>query len=253
MRQLLIESILLSLGGAVLGLLFAQWNHRHDLSHMPADVAKFVAGWKTIRLDTNAFLFAIGISASERNFVGHRAFPAQFANECDRHAERRRARRDDRAADVTVCARALVVAEVTLALVLLVGAGLLVRSFQGLLNVNENYSPATLLTMNMSLPDTQYATRRQRLNFQEQVQRAHRDNSGNSGVSAGDACSLRGRRRNRHRDFTIEGRPLTRREDSRDAIVETASRELFPRDEYRATRRTLSDRLRRRGLRRRSR
>ena len=63
-RQLLVESILLSLGGAALGLFFAQWNIDMILSHMPADVAKFVAGWKTIRLDANAFLFAIGISVA---------------------------------------------------------------------------------------------------------------------------------------------------------------------------------------------
>ncbi|MBV8515679.1 MAG: ABC transporter permease, partial [Acidobacteria bacterium] len=49
-RQLLVESILLSLGGAILGLFFAQWNIDMILAHMPADVAKFVAGWKTIRL-----------------------------------------------------------------------------------------------------------------------------------------------------------------------------------------------------------
>jgi putative ABC transport system permease protein len=63
-RQLLVESILLSLGGAILGLFFAQWNLDMILAHMPADVAKFVAGWKTIRLDANAFLFAIGISVA---------------------------------------------------------------------------------------------------------------------------------------------------------------------------------------------
>src|SRR3984885_15225874 len=43
-RQLLIESVLLSLAGAILGLFFAQWSIDMILSHMPADVAKFVAG-----------------------------------------------------------------------------------------------------------------------------------------------------------------------------------------------------------------
>ena len=56
-----------------------------------------------------------------------------------------------------------------MALVLLVGAGLLVRSFQGLLQVNEHYEPETLLTMNLTLPETQYAQPSQRLNFHEQV------------------------------------------------------------------------------------
>ena len=62
MRQLLIESVLLSLGGAALGLVIAQWDLSMILSHMPPDVAKFVAGWKTIRLDAGAFLFTLAIS-----------------------------------------------------------------------------------------------------------------------------------------------------------------------------------------------
>jgi len=63
-RQLLTESILLSLGGAALGLLIAQWALSVILSHMPADVSKFVAGWKTISLDTNAFLFTLAIAVA---------------------------------------------------------------------------------------------------------------------------------------------------------------------------------------------
>src|ERR1700736_6964219 len=48
-RQLLIESLLLSLAGRALGLFFAQWDIELILAHMPPDVAKYVAGWKTIR------------------------------------------------------------------------------------------------------------------------------------------------------------------------------------------------------------
>src|SRR5260370_29953216 len=61
-RQLLIESVMLSLGGAALGLFFAQWDIQMILAHMPPDVARFVAGWKTIRLDANAFLFTLVIA-----------------------------------------------------------------------------------------------------------------------------------------------------------------------------------------------
>src|SRR6267378_5818482 len=61
-RQLLIESIMLSLAGAAVGLFLAQWDIQMILAHMPADVARFVAGWKTIRLDANAFLFALAIA-----------------------------------------------------------------------------------------------------------------------------------------------------------------------------------------------
>ncbi len=122
---------------------------------------------------------------------------------------------------------ALVVAEVTLALVLLIGAGLLVRSFQGLLSVNESYSPETLLTMNLTLPDTQYGKASERLSFHEQVQQRLAAIPGVqtaalvSRVPYADGGGIS------TRDFSVEGRPLTRRDESRDAIVETTSPSYF--------------------------
>jgi putative ABC transport system permease protein len=122
---------------------------------------------------------------------------------------------------------ALVIAEVSLALVLLVGAGLLVRSFQGLLSVNESYGPQTLLTMNMNLPQTQYGKAPERLNFHEQVQQRLAAIPGVKSSAlvsyvpyseGGGIGTL---------DFSIEGRPLTRRGESREAIVETASPNYF--------------------------
>ncbi|MGC1904952.1 MAG: ABC transporter permease [Candidatus Acidiferrum sp.] len=225
-RQLLIESILLSIGGAALGLLIAQWNIDMIVSHMPPDVAKYVAGWKTIRLDTNAFLFAIGVSLASGilsgiapSLLSSRTNVTGTLKEGGRGATMSRGRHRLRGA--------LVVAEVTLALVLLVGAGLLVRSFQGLLNVNENYSPATLLTMNMSLPDTQYATPAARLNFQEQVQRRIATIPGIQASALATHVPYADGGGIGTDDFTIEGRPLTRREDSREAILETASASYF--------------------------
>jgi len=54
-RQLLIESIMLSLAGAALGLFLPNGTSQMILAHMPPDVARFVAGWKTIRLDAMRF------------------------------------------------------------------------------------------------------------------------------------------------------------------------------------------------------
>jgi putative ABC transport system permease protein len=225
-RQLLIESILLAMAGAVLGLLLAQWDIDMILAHMPPDVAKFVAGWKTIRLDSNAFLFALAVSLASGvlsgiapSLLSSRTNVAGTLKEGGRGSTMSRGRHRLRAA--------LVVAEVTLALVLLVGGGLLVRSFQGLLSVNESYAPETLLTMNMTLPETQYGKAPERLNFHEQVQQrlaaipgvqtaalvSHVPYADGGGVGT--------------HDFSIEGRPLTRRDESRDAIIETTSPSYF--------------------------
>jgi putative ABC transport system permease protein len=167
-RQLLIESALLAAGGAVLGLFLAQWAIQIILSHMPPDVARFIAGWKTIRLDSNAFLFTLAIVAVSAvlsgiapSLLASRENLAESLKEGGRGSTSGRARGRLRGA--------LVVAEISLALVLLVGAGLLVKNFQGLLNVNEGYSPRTLLTLNLTLPHKQYATQPQQLAFFEQV------------------------------------------------------------------------------------
>jgi putative ABC transport system permease protein len=167
-RQLLTESVLLSAGGAALGLLVAQWAIWMMLSHMPADVAKFIAGWKTVSLDTNAFVFtAIAVILS--GIVSGIA-PALLASRSDLSGTLRESGRGMSVSKLRGRLRSvLVVAEISLALVLLVGAGLLVKNFQGLLNVNESYSPRTLLTMNLALPEAQYPKPAQRLAFHQQI------------------------------------------------------------------------------------
>jgi cell division protein FtsX len=166
-RQLLTESILLSLGGAALGLLIAQWALSLILSHMPADVAKFVAGWKTIRLDSNAFLFTLAIAVVSGLISG--IAPSLLTSRTNVSESLKESGRSSVSRARGRLRGALVVAEISLALVLLVGAGLLVKNFQGLLNVNESYSPQTLLTMNLKLPETQYAKPATRLAFHEHV------------------------------------------------------------------------------------
>jgi putative ABC transport system permease protein len=225
-RQLLIESILLSMAGAALGLLLAQWDIDMILAHMPSNVARFIAGWKTIRLDANAFIFALVVSVLSGvlsgiapSLLSSRTNVTDTLKEGGRGSTLGRGRHRLRGA--------LVVGEVSLALVLLVGAGLLVRSFQALLSVNESYVPETLLTMSLMLPEAQYGKAPERLNFHEQIQQrlaaipgvqtaalvSHVPYAEGGGVST--------------QDFSIEGRPLTRRDASRDAIIETTSPSYF--------------------------
>ena len=225
-RQLLTESILLSAGGAALGLVFAQWAIQVILSHMPPDVAKFIAGWKTISLDSNAFLFTLAIavisgviSGIAPSLLASRSNLAESLKESGRGATVSRGRSRLRGA--------FVVAEVSLALVLLIGAGLLVKNFQGLLNVNESFSPHTLLAMNLTLSDPQYTPDSARRAFvEEALQRlgrlpgvrtaaivTHVPYADGGGVSTFT--------------FSVEGRPPGRRGDLRNAIIESVSPNYF--------------------------
>ena len=225
-RQLLIESIMLSLAGAGVGLFLAQWEIQMILAHMPPDVARFVAGWKTIRLDANAFLFALGIavlsgviSGIAPSLMGSRANIAETLKEGGRSSSASRARHRLRGV--------LVVAEVALALVLLVGAGLMVKGLQGLLSVNESYAPQTLLTLNFLLPEAQYGQPAARLNFHEQILRRLGSVSGVQAASLVTHVPYVDGGFVGEAELSIEGRPQTQRGEVPSAIVETTTPNYF--------------------------
>lgn len=225
-RQLLIESVMLSLFGAVIGLFVAQWALTLILSHMPPDIARYVAGWKTIHLDLGAFLFTFVIALASGiisgiapSLMSSRSNISETLKESGRGASSGRARHRLRGA--------LVIAEVALSLILLVGAGLLVKGFHALLSVNQRYHPETLLTLNLDLPDVQYPQKSARAAFHDQllaslatiprVQSAAMATA--VPYSQGGGISGAG--------FSIENRPLEKREEARSAIMETISPNYF--------------------------
>jgi len=224
-RQLLTESILLSLGGAALGLLVAQWALALILSHMPADVAKFVAGWKTISLDTGAFLFTLAIAFASGVISG--IAPSLLTSRTSVSESLKESGRGSVSRARGRLRGALVVAEISLALVLLVGAGLLVKNFRGLLNVNESYAPQTLLTMNLMLHDTQYATGAQRLAFHEEVLQRVSALPGVQAVALVTSPPYANGGGADMNNFSIEGRPPLQRGEMQSAIVETATPSYF--------------------------
>jgi putative ABC transport system permease protein len=225
-RQLLTESILMSLAGAAVGLFLAQWSLTLILSHMPADVARYVAGWKYIRLDADAFVFTFAIALASGIVSG--VAPSLLSSRTNLSEALKESGRSSTASRTKGRLRnALVVAEVSLALVLLVGAGLLVRNFRGLLAVNESYSPQTLLTMNLVLHNSRYATPAGRLSFHEQTLQRLRTVPGvQSATLVTDVPYANGGGASTD-FFSIEGRPLTQRGELRNAFIETVAPNYF--------------------------
>src|SRR6266436_1970868 len=220
--QLLTESVLLALLGSAAGLFFAEWSITLILAHMPADVAKFVAGWKTISLDANAFLFTLAIALFSGILAGiapalltSRTNVSETLKESGRGSSAGRARHRLR--------NALVVAEISLSLVLLVGAGLLVKNFTALINVNEKYRPESLLTLNLRLPEMQYSARPGRVTFHEQVlQRPSTIPNVQSAAMVTYVPYSNGGGTNT-RAFSVEGRTAKDRGEVLNAIVQTIS------------------------------
>jgi putative ABC transport system permease protein len=155
-RQLLTESTLLSLAGAGIGLLLANWAIGLILSHMPPDVERYIAAWKHIRLDFDVFLYTVAIafvagivSGLAPAFQGARADLVEQLKESGRGTTAGKARR--------VLRNAFVVGEIAVSLILLIGAGLTVKGVRALLNVHANLSPASILTLRVALPPSKYS------------------------------------------------------------------------------------------------
>ncbi|HEY6388908.1 MAG TPA: ABC transporter permease [Candidatus Acidoferrum sp.] len=225
-RQLLTESVLLSLAGAALGLILAEWWVFLIVNHMPPEVGRFIAGWNTISLDMNAFLFTLAIAIASGivsgiapSWLHSQTNISETLKESGRGASTGPSRHRLRSV--------LVVAEIALALILLVGAGLLVKGFRALIVVHDNFRPDSVLTLSLSLPEEQYQKEPGRAAFHEQVlQRLAAIPHVQSAALAtyvpyadGGGTGLS--------PFTIEGRAPEDRGQTTSTIVETISPNYF--------------------------
>ena len=167
-RQLLTESLTLSLAGAVAGLGLAAWGVDLILHYMPADIARYIAGWYEIRLDARAFGFALGLAVLSGIVSG--LAPAIQSSRPDLNETLKESGRGMSAGRSRQRVRSvLVVSELALALVLLIGAGLMVTGLRSLLGVRQPYDPQHVLSIQINLPESKYKDRQPRAAFYGQV------------------------------------------------------------------------------------
>jgi putative ABC transport system permease protein len=150
-RQLLTESVLLSVPGGIAGLVLAWWGTEALIRLSPPELADLQA----VKLSTPVLLFTFAVAMLTGVIFGLvPAFEAARVNLNETLKEGGRnldgARRSHRLRNV------FVVAEVAMALVLLIGAGLLIRSFAHLQAVDPGFNAGNLLTMRVSLPGRKY-------------------------------------------------------------------------------------------------
>ncbi len=153
MRQMLMESWLLALGGGALGLLLAFWLAKALVALAAADTFGDIARLATINIDLRVLGFTSLVSLLTGTLFG--LAPAwQFSrpNLNDSLKEGEPGQGIHRAR----LRHLLMVTEVALAIVLLVGAGLLARSFVKLLEVDPGYRSESLLTLRVNLPESRY-------------------------------------------------------------------------------------------------
>ena len=159
-RQLLVESLVLALIGGTAGVLLGSWGVRALMTVAPADLPRAGA----VDMDVTVLVFSVVLSVLAGLFFG--AAPAVIASRPDLTVFLRDVRRDGGAAGGRRRLRAgLVAAQVALALMLLAGAGLALRSFSRLMHVDPGFQTGGVLTFRVSLPEGTYPTLESNVQF----------------------------------------------------------------------------------------
>jgi putative ABC transport system permease protein len=203
-RQLLTESVLLALIGGTLGMLIAQWGIKLILYISPDSIPRA----KEISLDWRILTFTIGLSFVTGILFG--LVPALQAGVVDVHETLKETGRGT--SGKHWLRSSLVVVEVATTLVLLIGAGLMIRSFYRLQKVNPGFSYDRLTSFTVSLPEKKYKTADQRDQFYGRLLENLRALPGVEAAAAASGLPLGNN--GWQTGFVIDGRPRPPRDQT---------------------------------------
>lgn len=203
-RQLLTESALLAMLGGAVGLLFSIWGIDFIVSLMPDDESQFYVDYFGIGLNAEVITLALIVTLGTTFLFG--LVPALRASNPDLN----QALKEGGASAGTGKHRhrllqSLVVSEVVLALILLVSAGLMARSFQQLSQVDPGIETENLLTVSLNASDKSYPEGEQKAAFFRQLEERVAGLGGVERVGSTAILPLSGS--NSNRTIAIEGRP----------------------------------------------
>ena len=154
-RQLLTESLLLSLAGGVLGLALGSAGIRALLSLNPGNIPRIGPHGALVTIDWRVLLFALAVSLATGLLFG--LLPALHASRADLNtALKEGSGRSGTGAHSNQARSLLVTAEIALALILVIGSALLIRTFLALRSVNAGLDPHNVLTLRMSLSGSRF-------------------------------------------------------------------------------------------------
>jgi putative ABC transport system permease protein len=198
-RQLLTESILIAVVGGVIGVVFAWWGTSLLIALKPQNLPRL----DEIGVDVRVFGFTLGVSLLTGVIFG--LLPALTASRAAIGAGLKEGGRSATSSRSQQRLRnAFVIGELAVALILLVGAGLLVKTFWKLRNVDAGFSPDHLLTMRVELPETRYKEIDPQTRFRSQALANINSLPGTQSAMISE-LPLSGDSLNH--DFLIEGRP----------------------------------------------
>jgi putative ABC transport system permease protein len=202
LRQLLTESVLLALLGSAFGVLLAVWGIDALMTLNPLQLPRY----NPVGVDATVLGFTLLTALLTGVFFG--LAPAWQASKLDLQTALKDGGRTVAEAGTRRMSDWLVVAEMALALVLLIGAGLLIRSFAQLLQVKPGFNTEHVLTMQVLLPQTAYAQPPQRVNIFQQLETRLKALPEISAVGMATRVPLLGALNNVTSTIDVEGRPL---------------------------------------------
>ena len=201
-RQLLTESVLLGVLGGMLGILVGYWGVDAVRAANPAEAARFAPGWNHLGINLPVLTFTLLLSVLSGVLFG--LAPAWQRSKPDLNSSLKEGGRQGATGSHRLRGL-LVVSEVALSLMLLISAGLLIRSFLQLVKTDAGFNSDSLLTMNLVLPAARYKEEPQRAAFYSELLRRVEALPGVEVAAAVNHLPLGGS--NSSTSFLIEGLP----------------------------------------------
>jgi predicted permease len=217
LRQILSESILLALAGGALGLTWAQAGIRLIVAFLADKLPRSVE----VGLDAKVLAFTVVVSLAAGILAGVLPALRLSRGNVSQSLKEGLGRTDADSSGGQRTRSVLVVAEVALSLILLVGAGLMIRSFQSLHAVNPGFDPHNVLTMTPMVAGAKFSGPAQQVRFFEQVLQKVRALPGIESAGVIDDIPLDNG--GSHQPIAIEGRPLLPMSEQPEVDVRLAS------------------------------
>ena len=214
LRLLLTESLMLSLAGGCLGFLLALWGTDALMALAPDNIPRL----NEVGVDARVLAFTLAVSVVTGIVFG--LIPGMHAAKPDLNEALKEGSRGSMASTAGKRTRSVLVAiEVALSLVLLIGAGLMIKSFLRLQQMNLGFNPDNVLAVSLTLSNSRYPAERQQAAFFQEALERLQSLTGVKSVGATTGLpltlSVSGS------DFRIEGRPEP--EAGKEMIINTRS------------------------------
>jgi putative ABC transport system permease protein len=221
-RQLLTESVLLSLLGGIVGLLLAYWGTAALVRMLPPNQISALPFLANLKVDARMLGFSFGLSVVTGMIFG--LAPALQSSRLELTGVLKEGGRNTSGNVSQRLRSGLVMAEIALAVVLLVGAGMLLKSLVRVLQTDPGFNPENILTMTVVLPAEKYTDANSQINFQDEMQQRVQTLPGVAGAGTVDKLPLEPGNTTR---VNVEGDPIPTPGQELEANVRVVSDDYF--------------------------